>query len=95
MCGIICVWVISVQHIGNLASSWCSLKSSTGSTWNVPQASHHVVCKTLNRQLAEADFDRRVENFCEPYYAERGRPGIGPGVFFHTLLIGYFENIVS
>ncbi len=64
-------------------------------TQNLPQAPRHVFYETLNRLLAEADFDRRVEDLCEPYYAQGGRPGIAPGVFFRMLLIGYFVNISS
>jgi transposase len=64
-------------------------------TQNLPHAPRHVFYETLNRILAEADFDRRVEDLCEPYYAQGGRPGIAPGVFFRMLLIGYFENISS
>lgn len=64
-------------------------------TQNLPQAPRHVFYETLNRLLAQADFDRRVEHLCEPYYAGKGRPGIPPGVFFRMLLIGYFENISS
>jgi transposase len=64
-------------------------------TQNLPQAPRHVFYETLNRLLAQADFDRRVEDLCEPYYADGGRPGIAPGVFFRMLLIGYFENISS
>ena len=64
-------------------------------TQNLPQAPRHVFYETLNKLLAQADFDRRVEDLCEPYYAEGGRPGIAPGVFFRMLLIGYFENISS
>jgi transposase len=64
-------------------------------TQNLPQAPRHVFYETLNRLLAQADFDRRVEDLCEPYYADKGRPGIAPGIFFRMLLIGYFENISS
>jgi transposase len=55
----------------------------------------HVYYDTLNRLLAEHDFDRRVEALCSPYYAERGRPSIPPGVYFRMLLIGYFEGLDS
>ena len=40
-------------------------------------------------------FDRFVEDLCRPFYAEAGRPGIPPGVYFRMLLIGYFEGIDS
>ena len=40
-------------------------------------------------------FDRFVEDLCREFYAEAGRPGIPPGVYFRMLLIGYFEGIDS
>jgi hypothetical protein len=36
---------------------------------NLSQAPRHVFYETLNRLLAQADFDRRVEDLCESYYA--------------------------
>ena len=64
-------------------------------TQNLSQAPRHVFYETLNRLLAQADFDRRVEELCESYYAQGGRPSVPPGNFFRMLLIGYFENIDS
>ncbi len=55
----------------------------------------HPFYDKLNELLAEAGFDRWVEERCRPYYAERGRPGIPPGVYFRMLLIGYFEGLES
>jgi len=55
----------------------------------------HVFYERLNAILAEADFDAWVEDLCEPYYAEGGRPSIPPGVFFRMMYIGYFEGIDS
>src|SRR3954447_1569612 len=52
----------------------------------------------LNRLLAEAGFDRWIEQRCQPYYAQvekRGQPSIPPGVYFRMLLVGYFEGIDS
>ena len=40
-------------------------------------------------------FDRFAEDLCRPFYAQVGRPGIPPGVYFRMLLIGYFEGIDS
>jgi len=49
-----------------------------------------------NQLLAEAQFDRRVEELCRPHYAEGvGRPSIAPGVYFRMLFVGYFEGIDS
>ena len=60
----------------------------------LPSSPGHAFYERLNRLLAEADFDRRVEELCAPYYAEEmGRPGIPPGVYFRMLLVGYFEGL--
>lgn len=64
----------------------------------LPETPRHVFYEKLNRLLAEADFDRFVEELCEPYYSaaqESGRRSIPPGVYFRMLLIGYFEGIDS
>lgn len=50
----------------------------------------------LNAILAEAGFDRWVEERCSRFYAPRsGRPGIPPGVYFRMLMIGYLERLDS
>jgi transposase len=54
-----------------------------------------VFYERLNRLLAEAGFDRFVEDLIEGYDAEHGCPGIAPGVFFRMLFVGYFEGIDS
>jgi len=64
-------------------------------TSQLPRSPGHVFYVKLNELLAEAGFDRWVENLCQPYYAETGRPGIPPGVYFRMLLVGYFEGISS
>ena len=58
----------------------------------------HPFYKRLNGLLAEAGFDRWIEQRCRPYYEHeetRGRRSIPPGVYFRMLLVGYFENIDS
>jgi transposase len=63
-------------------------------TNDLPSSPGHVFYEKLNQLLAEAEFDRRVEELCAPYYAEDfGRPGIPPGVYFRMLLVGYFEGL--
>jgi transposase len=65
-------------------------------TANLPRSVGHIFYRKLNRLLAEADFDRTVEEMCEPYYhAHLGRPSIPPGVYFRMLLVGYYEGIGS
>lgn len=55
----------------------------------------HVFYERLNAILGEADFDTWIEELCEPYYAEGGRPSIPPGVFYRMMYVGYFEGIDS
>lgn len=58
----------------------------------------HRFYEKLNELLKEIDFDQRVEDLCEQYYAQEGRsgrPSIPPGVYFRMLLLGYFEGIES
>jgi transposase len=60
-----------------------------------PRSPGHVFYVKLNEVLAEAGFDPWVEQLCRPYYADTGRRGIPPGVYFRMLLVGYFEGIGS
>ena len=64
-------------------------------TQALPSGPGHVFYERLNGLLAEAGFDRFVEELVEEYYADRGRPGIAPGVYFRMLFVGYFEGIDS
>ena len=64
-------------------------------TQALPSGPGHVFYERLNGLLAEAGFDRFVEDLVEEYYADRGRPGIAPGVYFRMLFVGYFEGIDS
>jgi hypothetical protein len=61
---------------------------------DLPRSPGHVFYTKLNGLLAEADFDRRIEDLCAEHYAdELGRPGIAPGVYFRMLFVGFFEGI--
>ena len=58
----------------------------------------HRFYEKLNELLAEAGFDRRVEELCAPYFeadGKAGRPSVAPGVYFRMLFVGYFEGIES
>jgi len=58
----------------------------------------HKFYEKLNQLLAEAEFDRQVEELCAPYFEadeRRGRPSIAPGMYFRMLFVGYFEGIES
>ena len=65
-------------------------------TTELPKSPGHPFYRTLNRLLAEAQFDLWIEKRCEPYYAATlGRPSIPPGVYFRMILVGYFEGLAS
>jgi transposase len=51
----------------------------------------------LNRILDAHKFDQKVEALCRKFYKKSpyGRPSITPGVYFRSLLIGYFEGLDS
>ena len=56
----------------------------------------HAFYDRLNQILDQHHFDRNVERLCRRYYKGRmGRPSITPGVYFRSLLLGYFEEIDS
>jgi transposase len=56
----------------------------------------HAFYDRLNQILDQHHFDRNVERLCRRYYKGRmGRPSITPGVYFRSLLLGYFEGIDS
>jgi len=64
-------------------------------TGEVAAGPGHPFYTRVNEILAEAGFDRWVEQRCERFYARIGRPGIPPGVYFRMLMIGYFEGLDS
>src|SRR5260370_15272113 len=56
----------------------------------------HVFYNRLNQIVDQHHFDGKVEQLCRRYYKGRlGRPSITPGVYFRSLLLGYFEGIDS
>jgi transposase len=67
-------------------------------TEDLASSAGHPFYKKLNALLAEAEFDRWIEECCQEYYNQeekRGQPSIPPGVYFRMLLVGYFEGIDS
>jgi transposase len=54
----------------------------------------HPFYLRLNEVLDGAGFDAFVEELCARFYADGiGRPGLTPGIYFRSLMIGYFEGI--
>lgn len=64
-------------------------------TDQIARGAGHAFYDRLNQLLKEAGFDRFVEDLCEPFYKQGGRPGVPPGRYFRMLLVGYFEGITS
>jgi transposase len=56
----------------------------------------HPFYQRLNELLEAEKFDGFVEGLCRKFYASKmRRPGLVPGIYFRSLLIGYFEGIDS
>src|ERR1017187_10799003 len=56
----------------------------------------HPFYQRLNELLEAEGFDEFVEGRCAKVYAAKyGRPSLTPGIYFRSLLIGYFEGIDS
>ena len=63
---------------------------------DLASAPGHPFYEKLDEVLDEHGFDEFVERKCERFYASKmGRPSVPPGVYFRTLMIGYFERIDS
>ena len=56
----------------------------------------HPFYQRLNGLLDGERFDEFVEGRCAKFYAAKyGRPSLTPGIYFRSLLVGYFEGIDS
>jgi transposase len=64
-------------------------------TDQIARGAGHAFFDRLNQLLKEAGFDRFVEDLCEPFYRQGGRPGVPPGRYFRMLLVGDFEELGS
>jgi transposase len=66
-------------------------------TSDVVQTPANAFYDRLNQILDEHKFDAKVERVCHKFYKNSpyGRPSMAPGVYFRSLLIGYFEGLDS
>ena len=63
---------------------------------DLPQSPGHVFYDKLNQLLAEAGFDRFVEDLCRPHYADASAARRSRrGRYFRMLFVGYFEGLDS
>jgi transposase len=73
-------------------------QKTQGSLWiahtELAAAPGHPFYEKLNELLDAERFDAFVEGLSAKFYAKRfGRPSLLPGIYFRSLLIGYFEGI--
>jgi transposase len=62
----------------------------------IAAAPGHPFYERLGELLEAEQFDGFVEGLCAKFYSARyGRPSLTPGIYFRSLLIGYFEGIGS
>jgi transposase len=62
----------------------------------LPSGPGHPFYQRLNELLEAEKFDEFVEKRCAKFYAAKyGRPSLTPGIYFRSLLLGYFEGIDS
>ena len=66
-------------------------------TSDVVETPANIFYDRLNQILDEHKFDARVERLCRKFYKQSpfGRPSMAPGVYFRSLLIGFFEGLDS
>jgi transposase len=66
-------------------------------TEDVVETPANVFYDRLNQILDEHKFDAKVERLCQKFYKKSayGRPSLAPGVYFRSLLIGFFEGLDS
>jgi transposase len=55
----------------------------------------HPFYEAVNKVLDAHQFDAFAEGLCARFYADEGRPGLAPGIYFRCLLVGYFEGVDS
>ena len=78
------------------ASSGRSKKTCGFAHTELPSAPGHPFYQRLNELLEAEKFDEFVEGRCTKFYAAKyGRPSLTPGIYFRSLLLGYFEGIDS
>ncbi|HSU32475.1 MAG TPA: transposase [Bryobacteraceae bacterium] len=66
-------------------------------TSDVVETPANIFYDRLNQILDEHKFDAKVERLCRKFYKQSpyGRPSMAPGVYFRSLLIGFFEGLDS
>jgi transposase len=74
------------KRLAKQASIWVA-------TQDLPRTAAHPSYTRLNQIVDTQGFDRYVEDLCQRFYADEGRPGLPPGRYFRLLLIGYFEGL--
>jgi hypothetical protein len=85
---------VSFVHGDGQAAASRAARGFVGGAYAVGHAPGHPFYERLNAVLDAEGFDRFVEDLCARFYAPQfGRPSLTPGIYFRSLLIGYFEGI--
>lgn len=87
-----------VRRMRGMAMGTRSDRSRQDDIWIAPAklatAPGHPFYERLNELLEANGFDEFAEGLCARFYhANLGRPSLTPGIYFRSLLIGYFEGI--
>jgi len=64
-------------------------------TQDLPRSAPHPFYTRLNQIFDQHDVDGSVENLCQRFYADEGRPGLPPGRYFRRLLIRVDPRLVA
>jgi transposase len=76
------------------SASWLAIAADSALCSRWRKRSTVSFDQRLNELLEGEDFDEFVEGRCAKFYAAKyGRPSLTPGIYFRSLLIGYFEGI--
>src|SRR5262245_20375925 len=87
----------SIRHGDGNQTEAGAAAGSVDRTSEVVETPANVFYDRLNQILDEHKFDAKVERLCRKFYKKSpyGRPSMAPGVYFRSLLIGYFEGLDS
>ena len=91
--GIDHVWKVHDTQAELADPFFAHTRKNSGSAATFAPPASHPVRESLNRLLKDCRFDEFVESMFAPSYAgPLGRFSLEPGMYFRTVLVGYFEG---
>ncbi len=89
-------WFVECAHGNGDAQAAGEARGHLDCAHRVSVSSGHPFYQRLNELLEAERFDEFVEDRCAKFYAAKVRPAVVMlGIYFRSLLIGYFEGIDS